>query len=154
MPLVIYPQEKKEESLTQEKVHEIVKEDNKVIINVEEQKVQEFIPNSKKTHKEDNNSKSLHVRKIEQEISEKSSNYDKDPSAISFEKSGNRISEEVISRAKRVILEVKSGGKIEKGLKIELNAAGYKYSTRQAYDGVTFFGNEEFTLFSVLFALY
>jgi len=34
-------------------------------------------------------------------------------------------------------------------LKIELNAAGYPNSNRQAYDGVTFFGNDEFSSINV-----
>ena len=62
-----------------------------------------------------------------------------------------KISEAIVLKAKKLTVQVKDGGKTEKGMIIELNAAGYLNSLRKAFDGITYFGTDETNLLSVIF---
>ncbi len=70
--------------------------------------------------------------------------------SMNSDKLNNKITEDIIQKGKKLTLQVKEGGKVEKGMKIELNAAGYANSTRKAMDGVTYFGTDEVNPLSVL----
>ena len=61
-----------------------------------------------------------------------------------------RVGEEVVANAKKLMIQIKDGGKVEKGLKINMNAAGYPESLRRAFDGVTYFGNNEINTLNVI----
>jgi hypothetical protein len=53
------------------------------------------------------------------------------------------LTEEVIKTADKLTIQVKDGGRVKQGTKIELNAAGCLTSLRKAFDGVTYFGTNE-----------
>lgn len=135
---------KKEEVLSQERVEQIAQPaDNKLVLNAaheEEKKVSEpeFVINSRRSQKES----SGRLKQVEKKELLSSRMIEESAAATGKRSEKGKIGEDVIARGKKLTLQVKDGGKVEKGTKVELNAAGYIGSSRQAYDGVTFFGNE------------
>eukprot|EP00826_Nyctotherus_ovalis_P043172 TRINITY_DN4518_c0_g4_i4.p2 TRINITY_DN4518_c0_g4~~TRINITY_DN4518_c0_g4_i4.p2 ORF type:complete len:178 (+),score=56.50 TRINITY_DN4518_c0_g4_i4:340-873(+) len=135
---------KKEEALSQERVEQIAQPaDNKLVLSSaheEEKKVSEqgFIINSRRSQKES----SSNLKQVEKKELLSIQAIEESVASAGKGDSKGKIGEDVIAKGKKLTLQVKDGGKVEKGTKVELNAAGYIGSNRQAYDGVTFFGNE------------